>query len=78
MSSYIDPQYTPVPGSENQFLALMPNLFDPRKPVPLNVTPDEISVMYDTLIRHCELEMQREMEEKALYQGSTNPIPADW
>ena len=78
MSSFIDPQYVPVPRAQNEFLAVLPNVFDPTIPVPMNVTPDEVNIMFDALLTHRQKQQQMQAEECNLYGGSTNPIPSTW
>ena len=80
MSTIIEAQYAPIPLEENEFLAIMPNICDMRKPQPLNVTPEEVLLMYDTLMRHRQHAAQppQDPEERDLYGGSVNPLPNDW
>ena len=78
MSSFVDAQYVPVPQAENEFLAFMPNVFNPRKPMPMNMTHEEIVLIYDTLNHHRQRQAQAQQKERDLYGGSVNPIPRDW
>ena len=83
MSSLMDPQYAPLPRGENKFLAFILNICDMRRPVPLNLTPEEIILFYDTLMQHRQqkqLQNQQSIsaEESDFYGGSMNPLPADW
>ena len=51
MSSYVDPQYAPgVRGADEQ-LALIPNVYNPKIPLAMNVTQDETLAMYEALSR---------------------------
>ena len=83
MSSYIDPQYTRV-RADNEFLAILPNVYNPSIPLPLNVTPEETMAMYDTLFRmraEKEAEKRRkekDEEERKLYCGSLKQIAPNW
>ena len=80
MSTIVDAQYAPIPLAENEFLAFMPNICDIRKPVPLNLTPDEVILFYDTLMRHRQQtgRVPTDPEEEDLYGGSVNALPTDW
>ena len=76
----MEAQYEPIPLAENEFLAFMPNICDMRKPVPMNLTPKKVVLMYDTLMRHRQEigSVPVDAEEKDLYSGSVNPLPNDW
>ena len=80
MSTIVAPQYAPIPLAENEYLAIMPNICDMRKPIPLNVTPEEVMLMYDTLMRHRQqvAAVPQDPKERDLHGGSVNPLPNDW
>ena len=50
MSTLVDPAYAPVPRAANKFLAFLPNLCDMTKPMPMNMMPEEVFLLYDTLM----------------------------
>ena len=82
MSTIIDPSYAPLARSPNEFLAFLPNLCDMTKPMPLNMTLEEVYLLYDTLMAHRQRTAsstpQTEAEEHDLYGGSVNELPNDW
>ena len=76
----VDPQYAPLPRVANKFLAFLPHISDMRQPVPLNMTPEEVYLVYDSIMAHCQRNAQvaADPEELDLYSGSINQLPADW
>ena len=80
MSTIVEPQYAPLPRVANEFLAFIPNAYNPRRPLPINLTHEEILLLYDTLHQHRQTTQQQQImaEERDLYGGSVNPLPADW
>ena len=92
MSTLVDPQF-PRKNPNGQ-LCLVPNIYDPRRPLPVDVPPNKIPALYqlllsdDLAIQQQQLQEQQQQqqqqqraqedEERALYSGSTNPLPADW
>ena len=78
MSTLVDPEYSPASTGKEEFLSLIPNIFNPAKPLPLNLTPEETLHVYDVLCSMREQKaLEKEEEERALYSGSVNLIPPD-
>ena len=75
MSTLVELRYAPLPRSENEFLAFIPNAYNPRRPMPINLTHEEIMLVYDTQTTG---QQQIMAEERDLYGGSVNPLPPDW
>ena len=48
--------------------------------MPINLTHEEIMLVYDTLYQHHQTTGQQQItaEERDLYGGSVNPLPPDW
>ena len=80
MSTLVDPAYAPVPRAANKFLAFLPNLCDMTKPMPMNMMPEEVFLLYDTLMAHHQRQAAppQDPEESDLYGGSVNALPSDW
>ena len=57
MSSYIDPQYAPGVRGPNEHLALLPNIYNPKILLPMNVTDDETIAIYEA-INHIRAEKE--------------------
>ena len=49
--------------------------------MPLNMTPEEVHLLYNTLIAHHQtnaVQQVQDPEERDLYGGSVNALPTDW
>ena len=48
--------------------------------MPMNMTPKEVYLLYDTLMTHCQHNAVPAVdhEERDLYGGSVNMMPNDW
>ena len=83
MSSFREPQYSPPQNNADQFLGILPNIYNPARPLPVNLHPVQIMKMYEILDmspQECEQMMaqqQQAEDDRDLYGGSTNPIPPD-
>ena len=81
MSTIVEASYAPLARGPNEFLGFLPNLFDMTKPMPLNMTPEEVHLLYNTLMAHCQSnapQPPQDPEECDLYGGSVNALPTDW
>ena len=83
MSSFLEPQYAPLTKNRDEYLGILPNIYNPGWPLLVTLHPYQIMRMYDILHwskEECDQMMsatEGEDEDRDLYGGSTNPIPPD-
>ena len=82
MSTLIDAQYAPGRCNANEFLGLIPNVYNPTIPLPVNLTREETMAVYKVLHqmrsqKRAEIQAA-EQEERSLYGSSMKQIPPDW
>ena len=84
MSTLVDPQFPRRNPEENGDLAIIPNIYDPQRPLPVMVTQDKLPKLYELFFGEEWVKQQqqqaaaRQAEESALYGGSTNAVTAQW
>ena len=82
MSLLIDPKY-PRRNKKGQ-LCLVPNVYNPQRPVAVDVPPQKLPALYQLLLTdevptdQQQQQLSASEEERLLYSGSTNPLPAEW
>ena len=82
MSMFIKLQYAPPTNTPNQFMGILPNMYNPGRPLPVTLHLYQIMRMYDLLhlsATECDQMMARmeDDEDRDLYGGSMNPVAPD-
>ena len=70
MSTIVDSEYSPQFSSDGKgYLGFIPNLYDPVRPLPVNMTPQKLLKMYEILF---------DDEDAQLYGEQTTTTPPGW
>ena len=73
MSTIVDSQYSPSTSADGKgYLGFIPNLYDPVRPLPVNLTPEKLLKMYKILFD------EPTDEDAAPYGESAQPAPPGW
>ena len=74
MNTIVDSQYTPSTSADgNGYLGFIPNIYDPVRPLPVNMTPEKLMKIYQIMF-----EEEEKDEDAALYGDSTVSAPPGW
>ena len=73
ISTIVDLVYTPSASSDDKgYLDFIPNIYDPVRPLPINITPEKLMKVYQIMFE------EEPGEDAALYRESTTNTPPEW